>query len=792
MSENRHNELPQAGVEADRPDALNDLDVEKLLGVIKSSVLYVVGIIVVTCSCAYLFIRYTKPVYESDSELKLEIQNEAVILGVQNPLENTNTNSLPGEIELLRSNLFLSKVVDAINYDVSYYFYGKILNEERYRNSPFAVSYKIHNSGYYDKQFDLEIKNRNRFTISYESGGALISSEHQFGESINTENISLLVHRTDAYSEDNGPGKYYFTINSKTALISYLQSNVSVQPLNFSAKTIRVSLRDFNKHKARDFVTAIDTLYLQFTKEAKNLAIEQKLRFLNEQLSLTESKIEGYENYFESFTIENRTTDIQGDLGNTIVFLKALDSQRFDLQNKLANVEILQAQLNRNEPLLLSAYSSRQLPGFITSALEEYSKNYNEREVLLGSYNENTHAVSRIDQRLDVLRKNTLELVEEYETGLAKSIKELDTRKTNLEKNFVELPSMGTEFSKTRRFYNLQEEFYFSLIKSKAELEIAKAGMLPNFVILSPASLPGAPVHPRQLIIYGIGIVSGIIFSLMFVTIRYLLHNKISSQRELERLINTPVLGSVPFYKKEKMPVTRLVVHKNPKSVISESLRSIRTNMDFLQSGGEKKVIAVTSTISGEGKTFIVVNLGAIFAQTGKKVLVVDLDMRKPKIHQAFNKEKDQKGMSTILIGRDDFSDCINKTEVEGLFYLPAGPTPPNPSELLLGAAFDDFLQKAKTEFDIVILDTPPVGLVTDGVIVMRKTDLSLYVVRANYSRKAFLKTLQKLNKMNRYNHISLVLNSVDLVKSNGYGYGYGYGYGNGYYEEDDFTPEKT
>ena len=347
---------------------------------------------------------------------------------------------------------------------------------------------------------------------------------------------------------------------------------------------------------------------------------------------------------------------------------------------------------------------------------------------------------------------------------------------------------MGTEFNKTRRFYTLQEEFYFSLIKSKAELEIAKAGTVDDFDILSPASLPGGPVHPQKLIIYGIGVVSGLIIGFLFVGVRYLLHNKISNQRELERLVSVPVVGSVPLYRKEKMPTTRMVVHKMPKSVLSESFRSIRTNIDFLQNGADKKVIAVTSTISGEGKTFVVVNMGAILATTGKKILVVDLDMRKPKIHLAFGKEKEEKGMSTILIGRDDFADCLRETDAEGLYYLAAGPIPPNPSELLLGEGFDRFIKQASQNFDMVILDTPPVGLVTDGVIIMKKADLNLYVVRADYSRKIFLKTLQKLIRMNKFRNLSLILNSVKISRQKGYGYGngYGYGYGSGYYDEDE------
>ncbi len=777
MIESRDNSDFNAEGGSGESDSLNDLDIEKLKQSARNSVFYILAIFILAFSGAHIFIRYSKPVFESGSQLKLNVQNEAVILGVQNPLENSGINTLSGEIELLKSNLFFSRVVQAISYNVSYHYYGSILTEERYKNSPFVVSYRLHNQAFYDKPIDLEILSPTEFELSYEVGDDLISSIHKFGEDISTSNYNLKIEKTENFSGDNGIGKYYFIINSEAALINYFQSNVTVQPLNFSAKTIQISLRDFNKTKARDFVTAIDTLYLNYTREEKNRAIEQKLAFLNQQLKITEGKIEEYEDYFENFTIENKTTNIQTDLGRTIVLLQSLDSQRFDLQNKLTNIQIAKDQIDRDEPLLLSSYGANALPNYISSSLSEYNKLHSEKEALLGSYNENTFAVSRMTQRLATLKSSVKQLIGEYEANLLKSIRELQARKASLEANFVELPSMGTEFNKTRRFYTLQEEFYFSLIKSKAELEIAKAGTVEDFDILSPASMPATPVYPQQLMIYGIGAVSGILISLLFIGIRYLLDDKISNQAELERMVNVPVLGSVPAYKREKILATTLLVHKIPQSILSESLRTIRTNMDFMRNGAEKRVVAITSTVGGEGKTFIAVNLAGILANTGKSILVVDLDMRKPKVNLAFGQEKIVNGVSTVLIGRDKFEDCVVKSDVAGLSYMPAGPIPPNPSELLLSDKFDKFIKKAAENYDMVIVDTPPVGLVTDGVIVMKKADLTLYVIRADYSKKVFLQSLKKLIRMNKFANISLILNSVKVRSMNTYGYGYGYGY---------------
>jgi capsular exopolysaccharide synthesis family protein len=206
--------------------------------------------------------------------------------------------------------------------------------------------------------------------------------------------------------------------------------------------------------------------------------------------------------------------------------------------------------------------------------------------------------------------------------------------------------------------------------------------------------------------------------------------------------------------------------------------------MEFIASGGKNQLISVTSTVSGEGKTFIAVNLGAICAYAGQKVVVVDLDMRKPKVHLAFESERQAKGMSTYLIGKEKLDDCILPSELENLSFIPAGPTPPNPSELLLSPKFDEFIADLRSKFDVIFLDSPPVGLVTDGILIMKKADLPIYVVRAEYSKKSYLKSVHRLVSNNKFEHLSVILNGVSSGKGGGYGYGYGYGYDDSYYEE--------
>jgi capsular exopolysaccharide synthesis family protein len=291
------------------------------------------------------------------------------------------------------------------------------------------------------------------------------------------------------------------------------------------------------------------------------------------------------------------------------------------------------------------------------------------------------------------------------------------------------------------------------------------------------------------MMIYGTAGALGLLLSMLLLSLKYILHDSISNQRELERTTHAPILGAIPTYIREKMEISKLIINKNPKASISESFRTIRTNMEFmLPSKKKKRIISVTSTVSGEGKTFVTLNLAGVIALSDTKVIILDLDMRKPKIHLAFD-EDNHAGVSTILIGKHKLLDCVRKTSIDSLDYIGAGPTPPNPSELIMRPEFDLLLKELHQDYDVIVIDTPPVGLVTDGILVMKKADLPVYVVRADYSKRYFVKNINKLVNNNNFSKLSIVLNAFKHLSQYGYGYDYSYYQG---YDDDDRTHSKS
>lgn len=761
-------------------DFLNSIDYDKLGSVFRRNLLWIFAILFLTNFIAYLYIRYTKPVYESYSDLKLDVKSETGLLDFGRIKENKNLNNISGEIELIRSKLFFNKVIEAVDLSITYFAEGKVNDDERYQNSPFEVRGKLKDDTFSDQQIKVEILNSKQYKLKYTVNGTEKVQTFDFGQKVENDFFNFSIYPTRNYDPLSSNGNYYFIFNSERALFNYLSNNLAVEPLNLNANTIRLSFTDHNRYKAKDLVNAIDTLYLNYTQEEKNKANKQRIEFLNQQLTQTEVRLEAYENYIEDFTISNKTLNLRDDMGKAILMMEEIDSQKVAINKEVNYLSSLEKSLEDEESLLVRLPNDTPNATETNAAIERLNTLLSDRTLLLSSYNTNTYAVARKNQEIDLVKESIAENIARYKFTATKELERLNRRQEILSENFKALPSKSTEYGKAKRNFSLYEEFLLSLMQSKAEFEIARAGTVTDFKILSSATLPSNPIYPNVLIIYGIGIVSGFVFSFFFIGFRYLLHNKISSLNEVERLSKAPVLGIVPYYKHEKMNVSKLIVDKNPKSAISESLRSIRTNMEFMSAKKDKKIISVTSTVSGEGKTFIAINMGAIIALSKQKVVIVDLDMRKPKVHKAFSQDNSNKGVSTILIGRHTGFECIRKTSIAGLDYIPSGPTPPNPSELILNDELDELLDDLKEQYDIIIVDTPPVGIVTDGILVMRKSDLPIYVVRADFSKKAFLKDVNKLVTVNKFNNMALILNSL----SHGQGYGYGYGSNNHYYEE--------
>jgi capsular exopolysaccharide synthesis family protein len=746
-----------------------NIDFNKLRIVFRDNWYWIVMIFVAVNAGAYLFIRYTKNIYESESSLKLDIKKDATELGIKSMVEDQNLNLLAGEIEIIQSKLFLNQVLNMVNFETSFYSVGHLLNEELYRNEPAAITYFSKDHPFYNIPVSFEETSPVRFDLSLPDGKKVSG---KYNEMLSVDGLDLVIRRNDKFKKGDEIG-YFFMIHSREVLLDDISKNLTAEPLNFNANTVRVSFKDYNPFKAQDILNKIDTIYLQYSNEQKNLANKQKLDWVTRELHNIESKMEDYENYFENFTLQNKTNDLDDDLRKTISAITRIDSQRFEYTRKIAEIDRLIDGLKAGKPIY--SFSLQQaLPPALNEQLNQVQQLELEREKLRLSYNEITFAFRQKEKDIETVKSKTRMQLDELRNRWMNDLNVFNQQKVKLEKEFAGLPDKNTQFSKNQRFYKLYEEFYLTLMQSKSEFEIAEAGSTPDFKILSPATVSAKPISPDKPMIAGIGVVASLVLIFFFVAILYLLNNRITNLYELEKM-QSPVLGVVPMSKHLNGHALHVLDH--PKSIVSEAIRTLRTNLDFFNISENKKIIAISSTVSGEGKSFIAMNLGAVMAHSKKKVILVDLDMRKAKVHLPFKPADASKGVSTILIRKSTWQESILNTTIENFDYLPSGPHPPNPSELLMNGEFSELLADLKKHYDFIILDTPPVGLVTDGIMAMKQADVSLYVFRANYSKREFLDNLQRIIQVNKFSNITTLLNAV---ASPGKTYGYGYYEDNG------------
>jgi tyrosine-protein kinase Etk/Wzc len=747
--------------------AAEGVDFNKLRIAFRNNWVWIVIIFFLVNFTAYLFVRYTKNLYESSSELKLDVKEDATEFGIKTAIEDQNLNLLSGEIEIIQSRLFLSRVLDSANLEVSYYSIGRVLNEELYQSIPFFVTYGADAKSLYNIPIYVDEDGAGSFTLTVGNEGEEVSGK--YNAPLTVRGVTLKIDKNKNFSKGDEVG-YFFIINSRDLLLDYLLTNLTAEPLNFNANTIRISFKGHNPYKAQDILSKIDTLYLQYSNEQKNLANKQKIDWVSNELVTIENRMEDYENYFENFTLQNKSNNLDEDLKKTVASINRIDSQRYLLTKRVNEMDGLLMNL-KNENYL-SSFSQRQsLPLPIARDLETLEQYYLELEKLKLSHSEITFAYRQKQKDVDVLKEKIIRQLTELRDTAIKNLEDANNRKRSLESEFANIPDKSTQFSKNLRFYKLYEQFYLSLMQSKSQFEIAQAGSIQDFKILSPATFPTFPISPNKMMIAGIGFVLSVILNLFFIGILYLLNNRISGLTEIEKITNVPVLGVVPSTRYATNVGLHVLDH--PKSMVSESIKTLRTNLDFFKVNATKKIIAVSSTVSGEGKSFIAVNLGAVMAVSNKKVILLDLDMRKPKINLPAEIGDKSKGVSTVLIGKDSWKDCLTRTRLENFDYLPSGPHPPNPSELLLNGEFSGLLDDLKKTYDYIILDTPPVGLVTDGIMAMKQADISIYIFRADYSKKTFVYNLQRIMNINKFSNITTVLNALPSTGEQRYGYGY-------------------
>lgn len=793
----------------------DEFDPSLILVIARRNQLWVALILIVCAAAALIYNRYTHPVYSSNAVVQLNTGSTTAEMMQYDP--KIFDNNLAQEIELMRSSVFLNRVVSKLDFRISYFKQGNILSLEQYKNSPYKVEARRVDGSVYDVPCFINFKSPKEAVLTYENAQQRYTKSIPVGRWVKVPLIdSLLVTVVDAkgltdQKELLKSNNQYFTINNPDNITGNISRNLTISILSEPAKTIKIVYNDRNPNKATDVVNTIANEFLLFDVEKKSESASQTLSFLDTTINRMYDNLAYSEDELNKFKMENKIVEEESDNDNYTasytVKIDALEREKLEVDFEVNTLVIIEKEIDKkyNDVYGLIALSSATSKNpVVTGLLKDLQDLLQKRQYLLIDVTLNSAEIKSIDYQIDIKKNLIVSSISSLKNSLQNKSREIGGKITEYNVNMLNR-ALGydiIEYSRLKRQNQINEKYYNQLVIQKAELTVLRAGFVPQNIILDFAQVPKSAIYPDKKIIVLSAVLTWLFISLGLIIFRYLMHNQISNIGDILKLTNVPVLGFVPKFS-EEIPVSQLIVDKKPKSLISEAFRSIRANLEFISNEPGSKLIAVTSTISGEGKTFVSINLGGIIAFSEKKVILLDLDMRKPKIHQGFDAPNDR-GMSTVLIGKDSISNCIQHSHLPNLDFITAGPIPPNPSELIISKRMDEVIDELKSKYDVIVVDNPPVGLVTDGIRLISMADYPIYILKANYSKKNFILNVEKLVNENNVTKLGIILNNVENNRNNygygysygynygyGYGYGYGYLYGFGYYDEDKGEKEK-
>jgi tyrosine-protein kinase Etk/Wzc len=771
----------------------NEFDIGLFLYIVRKSLFWVFACVFVALVAAFINLRYTPPEYQSKAVIQLaESDHVNKILNVESYAEESQVEA---KLEQLRSKLLISRTLQQLPLRVSYFAKGQVLTNEHYSFSPYKIELlEVVNPVVQDIPISIRFDSPEVFGISY---GALAMSGLKAGERFSTPDFTLIVRVENPIELMSNDEEYdlFFKINSLLTLTNRFYQKLDVRVLNSTAKTIEVSCRDNNPYLARDFVRAHANEFIAYDLEKRRKSDDNVLDFLDAQIDTVFSQLRDSEVKLNSYKQENRITNLD-DVGSAYLErLNTFESQKVQLQLEERLLEEVEKLTRKNTTEievynLIPLVAGSQYEESLSKLLDKLYLLLSDKQEALYSVTAESERVKALNYQIDIQKSIIVQSVSALRDQIRSRKNELQEKIGDVEGTYYRIPQKELEFARLQRLFSINEKYYTLLLEKAIEYRISKEGFVSNNQILEEARVPSAPISPKRKMIWASFLMGGLILGFLIIALRYLFHNHITSLHEVVRISDASLstLGIVPRFK-EDIPVSMLIVDRNPRSLIAEAFRSIRTNLQFISNEPGPKVVAVTSTVSGEGKTFVSLNLAGIIAFSGKRVLVCDLDMRRPKIHKGF--ESDNKiGMSTLLIGRSSIDEVVRKSQLENLDFITAGPIPPNPSELIISERMNTLIAELKTRYDVIILDTPPVGLVTDAIPLLQISDYPIYVFRSDYSQKPYVQVADKLVNENHI-PVSVVLNGVDLDRakysrrySYGYGYGYGYTSGGGYYDE--------
>ena len=564
-------------------------------------------------------------------------------------------------------------------------------------------------------------------------------------------------------------------------------NSLSIAPTSKTTSVAVISLKNSSLQRGQDFINQLLEMYNRNTNNDKNEIAQKTAEFIDERIGIISKELGSTEANLESFKRDAGITDLTSEAQIALAGNAEYEKKSVENRTQISLVNDLRKYLRGNEYEVLPSNVGLQDAALI-GAIERYNEMLVERKRLLRTSTENNPTIVNLDTSIRAMKANVQATLEGTLQGLMITKESLDREASRYSRRISNAPGQERAYVSIARQQEIKAGLYLMLLQKREENAIALAATANNAKIIDEAIADDIPVSPKRSMIYLIALVLGVGIPVGIIYLVELTKFKIEGRADVEKLTSVPVVGDIPLTDEKNDKNGSIAVFENKNNLMSETFRNIRTNLQFMLDN-DQKVILVTSTVSGEGKSFVSSNLAISLSLLGKKVVIVGLDIRKPGLNKVFQLSNKERGITQYLSNPEtDLMELVQPSDVnKNLFILPGGTVPPNPTELLARNGLDRAIETLKKNFDYVILDTAPIGMVTDTLLIGRVADLSVYVCRADYTHKAEYTLINELSFEKKLPNLCTVINGVDLKKRKyGYYYGYGkygkhYGYGKRY-----------
>ena len=726
---------------------------------------------------AFAYNRYTPELFRVETSILIkEGDSMPTVSDLLYEKVSSNKKSLENKELLLKSFPIVNKTLKDLRFDIAYFIEGNIKVTETFY-APIIVNC-ANTSTIKGKEFKVHVIDASSFILIDVS--SMDDRVLKFNEDFIFKDVAMNIsYNTNfAFNENIGLPVTVVKFHDFNSLTQSYQKKITVSQKDRESTVINISILTQDQYKGIAFLNKLSENFIKNDVNEKNIASQNTVKFINDQLIEMSDSLSLIEQQIQEYKNNNQITDLSLKAQSIYTNIVALETELAKSKTIENYYDYLASYLDNGDKLegisvpTSFGVNEASLNSLINQLVEIQIK----KNILIDGGQINNPAIPQYNRQTKQLVLNLKEAIRTSKSANKLMLDDYKRRISKMEQSLGDIPEVERKLLSIERLQSISENIYIFLLKKRAEAKITSSSNVSDSKVLEPAIFFNEkPVSPDKDKSYLIALLMGLLLPISFLLISELVNDTIVTRSDLERLTKISVLGMIG----RNYSGHNLLSSQSPKSSVYEGFRTLRSNLNFFNAAKDKKVYLVTSSVSGEGKTYIAENLAIVFAKSGKKTLVIGADLRRPKIYADFGMENTV-GISNHILSDKSLSDVIISTNIGNLDILVSGPLPQNPSDALHTEKFVKMMEELKKQYDIIILDTPPLGLVADSLTLMKYTDVNLYVVRQNYTKKGLLTYVNEMYKKERLGDLHLVFNDVK-EGSGAYGYGYGYGYGSGY-----------